>query len=111
MKLKIAAIAACFNACSMSLSSADSLVSLASLDAHFDEALPLCTEFFLPNSMAKEPGFDLEGHRAEIERKLTLIAIDFRSSAARLHLAEKIEGSKDDIEVACAEYLLKKAST
>ena len=76
------------------------------LNAAFQEAQPLCDEWLLPNSMARPPGFDLEGHRKAIEADLRRRAVPFGSPAGRAFLRARITQPCEDPAYRCAKTLL-----
>jgi hypothetical protein len=73
------------------------------------ETQRLCDEFFLPNSMAHLPGFDVHHHMHEIEVGLRRRAELFRSPAGLAYLRTQQGSASDDIGRACAEKLLEYA--
>jgi len=81
-------------------------VQTGELDAEFQGVQRLCEEFFLPNSMARPPGFDLQGHMHEIEVRLRDRAARFRSPEGIAYLRSHRERDSDDISRACAGKLL-----
>jgi hypothetical protein len=78
-------------------------------DAVFSRAVPTCEEFFLPNSMARPPGFDLKGHTKELEQRLAGFAHLFQSEAGRAYLDERAKRESDNVAKGCAEQLLVRA--
>ena len=79
-------------------------------EAEFQATQRLCDAFFLPNSMARPTGFDLQGHMHEIEAQLRNRAARFRSAEGIAYLRSHRESDSDDISHACAEKLLEFAT-
>jgi len=76
------------------------------LNAAFQQAQPLCDEWLLPNSMARPPGFDPQGHRKAIEADLRRRAVLFGSPAGRAFLRARITQLCGDPACGCAKTLL-----
>jgi hypothetical protein len=76
------------------------------LNAAFQEAQPLCDQWLLPNSMARPPGFDLQGHLNTIQAELRRRAVSFRSPSGRVYFRARIKDPCEDLVCGCAETLL-----
>jgi len=85
------------------------VVETTSFDAALASAKPVCEEFFLPNSMARSPGFDINAHQTELEQRIIKLANTFRSVAGIAYLEERVQGEKDDVDKACFRKLLRYA--
>lgn len=75
-------------------------------ESKFQEALPLCEQLALPNSMARKPGFDLNSHLKNIEAELHGRSEFFRSDEGSRFLLNRIKAEQDSINKQCAERLL-----
>ncbi len=75
-------------------------------DRKFQEALPLCEELALPNSMARKPGFDIKSIETELHKRSDF----FRSDEGSRFLINRIKTEQDAIYKQCAERLLKDLS-
>lgn len=71
-------------------------------NALFHKVLPLCEEYFLPNSMARPNGFDLQQHLKELEVELYEHSFAFQSKAGVELLNGIAQRDPDDISRACA---------
>ncbi len=76
----------------------------------FEDTQRLCEEFFLPNSMARQPGFDLQRHMQELNAQLRGRAELFRSPAGMAYLRTQQDAGSGDIRKACATKLLEYAA-
>jgi hypothetical protein len=85
------------------------VVETTSFDAALASAKPVCEEFFLPNSMARSPGADINAHQTELEQRIIKLADTFRSVAGIAYLEERVQGEKDDADNACFRKLLRYA--
>ena len=77
-----------------------------SFKAEFDETQPTCEQFFLPNSMARPTGFDLERHLREVEGALQKRAELFRSAEGMKYLEAERSHESDNVRKACSGKLL-----
>ena len=75
-------------------------------DAIFQETQRLCDEYFLPNSMARPAGFDLDGDLRRLEAQLRDRATAFRAPRGVGYLRSRVGDATDDISRACARRLL-----
>lgn len=75
-------------------------------DRKFQEALPLCEELALPNSMARKPGFDIKSIETELHKRSDF----FSSDEGSRFLINRIKTEQDTIYKQCAERLLKDLS-
>ncbi len=75
-------------------------------ESSFAGAMNFCKQWFLPNSMAREPGFDLDAFLFEMEAGIKRYAKDFRSKEGKDFLQAK-EQDENALANACAEKLLK----
>ena len=78
--------------------------------AEFEETQRLCGEFFLPNSMARQPGFDLQRHMQQLDARLRGHAELFRSPGGMAYLRTQQASGPDDVRRACAAKLLEYAA-
>ena len=78
----------------------------ADKDVAFRRVLPLCNELFLPNSMARPPGFDLPARLEEVSRQIREHAAEFNTPAGVRYLRARLEREHDDIARACIRRLL-----
>jgi hypothetical protein len=46
------------------------LTDPTALQDAFEQTVPLCEQFFLPNSMARPAGFDINKHQRQIEKQI-----------------------------------------
>ena len=76
----------------------------------FEETQRLCDEFFLPNSMARPPGFDLHQHMQELDSRLRGRADLFSSPAGMAYLRTQQGTGSDDVRRACAAKLAEYAA-
>jgi hypothetical protein len=76
------------------------------LDATLAEALELCTEYFLPNSMARPPGFDINKHLAKVDTKRRRITRVFHNAAGVAFLEARISQDADDLRIVCMLQIL-----
>jgi len=81
-------------------------VETTSFDAAVASAKAVCEEFFLPNSMARSPGFDINAHQTAMEQRIVKLADTFRSVAGIAYLEERVQREKDDVDKACVRKLL-----
>src|SRR5262245_28239335 len=77
-----------------------------SKDLAFQRVLPLCNELFLPNSMARPPGFDLSARLEDLSRQIREHAAEFNTPAGVRYLRVRLERERDDIARACVRRLL-----
>jgi hypothetical protein len=77
-----------------------------SFDATFQETERLCEEYFLPNSMARPTGFDLEGRLRQLEAQLRERSAAFSAPGGVEYLRGKLGDATDDMSRACARQLL-----
>jgi len=75
-------------------------------DSAVADAIPICEQFFFPNSMARSPGFDINAHQAELEHRILGLAASFRSDAGLSYLEERVGRETDDAAKACITKLL-----
>ena len=78
-------------------------------DSALATAIPVCEEFFLPNSMARPSGFDVNAHQTELEQRIIGLADTFRSVAGVSYLEERAQRETDDVAKACVRKLLRHA--
>jgi hypothetical protein len=81
-------------------------VETTSFDAALAIAKPVCEEFFLPNSMARSPGFDINAHQTAVEQRIFRLAGTFRSVGGIAYLEERVRREKEDVDKACVRKLL-----
>ena len=93
------ALAACSSATT-------ALTRPADLQAAFQQTVPLCEGFFLPNSMARPPGFDINKHKRELEKQIEDRSALFWSHEGSTFLTNESAKAEDTIESGCAEKLL-----
>ena len=87
-------------------SCSDPMQESRSPSADFGRALAICDELLLPNSMAREAGFDIDAHLAELELALDEAAKQFADPVAQKYLNERLETESDDLAVECIRRLL-----
>jgi hypothetical protein len=79
-------------------------------ESKFQEALPLCEQLALPNSMARQPSFDLNKHQKGIEAELRKRAEFFRSNEGSRFLVNRSNVEQDSVAKLCAQKLLNASS-
>lgn len=72
--------------------------SAADLQQAFDETMPLCEQFFLPNSMARPAGFNIDTHVAELDKQIDERSYLFRSHEGTAFLIAKQSKTADSME-------------
>ena len=77
----------------------------------FDQLLPLCQELFLPNSMAREPGFNRQRRLEELMGELKTRSTDFRSKDGLAFLDLWLQQDNDQVAKQCAKLLKEMASS
>ena len=68
-------------------------------DKPLAQALPLFEQHNLPNSMAREPGFDLAAHLADLEQRRRQVTSVFHCAEGAAYLASRIDAETDDMAV------------
>jgi hypothetical protein len=77
----------------------------ATPSARLADALKDCTKLKLPNSMAREPGFDLEAYQKALESRYRQDAQDLASAAGVEAIRNFLATHRDDLDVLCAVEL------
>jgi len=77
----------------------------SSLDDAFESVLPLCEQYFLPNSMARAPGTDINAVLRDTKAEIRRRSVVFRSPAGRSYLASRLSVEEDDVAKACIGLL------
>ena len=75
-------------------------------DLAFEQVLPLCNEFFHPNSIARPPDFDLSGHQDDLSRQIREHAAQFSTPAGVRYLRGRLDREPDDLARAYLRRLL-----
>ena len=84
-------------------------VETTRFDAALASAKPVCEQFFLPNSLARPPEFDVNAHQTELEQRIIGLSDTFRSVAGVSYLDERVQLETDDVGKACVRKLLRHA--
>lgn len=71
-------------------------------NAKFADLLDVCIEIFLPNSMARPAGFDIEGHIGRLEKLRDMKAMEFSSEKGIDFLLEIISDAEEREVYYCA---------
>jgi hypothetical protein len=77
----------------------------SSFDAAFQEVLPFCEQLFLPNSMAREPGSDINARLDDSEEQIDKRSAAFNSPDGKAYLKARIKSEKDDVALACIRHI------
>jgi len=80
-------------------------------DRAFSQAAQLCEHYFLPNSMAREPGFDIHAYLNSLDGRIEVLAKTFASSDGAAFVRAKAREADDDVAKRCAEKLLEESGT
>ena len=100
---KISILVACLAAAVTSTAAA---ADSSPFEGQFAEALDLCTHIYLPNSMARSEGVDLESELRRLEAARDTKALGFASPAGVEFLVNKSRMSEDKIAQVCGVDLL-----
>lgn len=90
----------------LDISLANSAPQQREYDRAFSQAEQLCEHYFLPNSMAREPGFDINAYLKDLDSQIDTLAKTFASSEGAAFLRAKARDVDDDVGKRCAEKLL-----
>jgi hypothetical protein len=74
-----------------------------------EQAIDLCNQYLLPNSMARYEGFDLNQNVALLRAERVAVAAVFHNPAGIEFLKEHLAGTTDDIAVTCIREMLAEA--
>lgn len=77
----------------------------SSLDNAFENILPLCEQYFLPNSMAHAPGTDINAVLRSTKAEIRKRSVVFRSRMGRDYLAKRLSAEEDDVAKVCIGLL------
>ena len=84
----------------------DLTVEASELRLSFDKACKYYEQYVLPNSMAREPGFDLNSHLNKLFTNFQSEAKNFSRPAGELYLLGRLDSQTDDVLCSCAAALL-----
>lgn len=76
------------------------------LGAQFEKILPLCEEFFFPNSMAREPGFNADANQRSIEKRIEEGSRPLRTRDGLAYLNNRLALEQDDVAQACIRRII-----
>lgn len=79
--------------------------------AQFEKIVPLCEELFFPNSMAREPGFDVNANQRSIEKRIEEGSRPLRTRAGLAYLNKRLAAEPDDVAQACIRRIVELAPT
>jgi hypothetical protein len=80
----------------------------SSIIMHYNEYLKFCEESLLPNSMARQKGFDMKKHLKKVKAEKDKATAELNTDDARKYVEFRVAMTKDDIEKECATQLLKR---
>jgi hypothetical protein len=69
--------------------------------AQFGKIVPLCEELFFPNSMAREPGFDVNANQRKLEKRIEEGSRPLRTRDGLAYLNKRLASEPDDVAQAC----------
>lgn len=78
----------------------------ASFGAQFEKIVPLCEEFFFPNSMAREPGFDVDANQRDLEKRIEKGSRPLRTRDGLAYLNKRLASEQDDVAQACIRRIV-----
>jgi hypothetical protein len=67
--------------------------------------LPLCEPFFFPNSIAREPGYDINARLKELQTEIDWQSSKFAYPDGEAYLEARRRKEKDDVALACIRRL------
>jgi len=70
------------------------------------EAVPLFTEYVLPNSMARLPGFDINAHLRDVDARRRALTGVFHSPEGVRFLTNRLGSEKDEEAAVCMLKIL-----
>ena len=82
---------------SAALACGTSTPDIEQLNTAFDESARRFVEYRLPNSMARPPGFDLEGHLRQVEAQRRVVSRVFHSPAGVEFVVSRIREEPDEL--------------
>ena len=74
--------------------------------AQFEKILPLCEEFFFPNSMARDPGFDVDANQRDLEKRIEKGSRPLRTRDGLAYLNNRLASEQDDVAQACIRRIV-----
>ena len=78
----------------------------AAFAAQFEKIVPLCEELFLPNSMAQDPGFDIDANQRDLEKRIEVGSRPLRSRDGLAYLKKRLASEQDDVAQACIRRIV-----
>lgn len=75
----------------------------------YSQAINLCVEYYLPNSMARPPGFDLSAHLDGVQAERKKISAQFANPPGRQYIQQQLSQEHDELNIKCAQELLRDA--
>jgi len=75
----------------------------------YSRAIRLCIEHYLPNSMARAEGFDLDKHQSEVQAQRNELAAQFGNAAGISYVQGRIAQGGEELTMLCANELLNAA--